>query len=132
MPTKKIEITAVFLRTSGTDAIVEVEIDGKWYEAIRDSNLGPISWIASANGQYKWPLSELNEQTRAMTLVIEKGLRYKRKKLLTCEHCKNEFQFLEFLRLANHRKKESGIFNLCETCLDKFEREFDKFFCIER
>ena len=52
-------ITAIMLRSEGTDMVVEVEIDGKWYEAIRDSNLGPISWIAEGRGWPNWPASKL-------------------------------------------------------------------------
>lgn len=47
------DVTGIMLRTSGNQVIVEAEIDGKWWEVIRDINEGPISHIVEPAGMLR-------------------------------------------------------------------------------
>ena len=59
---QKVEITGVMLRkdggddSGGGDAVVLVEVDGVWHEAIREDVNGCFSHIASASGIRNGPI----------------------------------------------------------------------------
>lgn len=46
-------ITAVWLKRLGKDAVVEIEVDGKWIEVIRERFDGAFSHIVESSGMVR-------------------------------------------------------------------------------
>jgi len=60
-----VTVSAIWLRRSSDEVVVEAEIDGVWREVVREYCEGPFSHIAEARGADRWPRSAMNLKASA-------------------------------------------------------------------